>query len=379
MEHQFSDVGGGRHRPQLNSHQLQTLGPDTHLDSPAPPATSDDKGGAALTSNSGSSLGRGIKALALAALLAMLFIGGRPAWKYLHSYESTDDAQIDGHIVPIASRIDGTIAHVYVEETQTVKSGQLLAAIDPRDKQVAVENARANLSLAQAQADSARADYEAALDKMRQSEATVAKAKRDADRYTALLNQEVIARDDYEEKIRLADVDAAAVDSDRATARSAQKVIASREASVQAAQAVLDQALLNLSYTKIAAPFGGVIGKKTVEVGQRVQPGEQLMAIVGLNDIWVTANFKETQVRRMRAGEHATIYVDELGRDYEGYVEGLAGATGEMYSLLPPENATGNYVKVVQRLPIRIRFNSGQDSDHALRPGLSVEPKVWLR
>jgi membrane fusion protein, multidrug efflux system len=379
MEHQFSDVGGERHRPQPNSHQLQTLGPDTHLDSPAPPATSDDKGGAALTSNSGSSLGRGIKALALAALLAMLFIGGRPAWKYLHSYESTDDAQIDGHIVPIASRIDGTIAHVYVEETQTVKSGQLLAAIDPRDKQVAVENARANLSLAQAQADSARADYEAALDKMRQSEATVAKAKRDADRYTALLNQEVIARDDYEEKIRLADVDAAAVDSDRATARSAQKVIASREASVQAAQAVLDQALLNLSYTKIAAPFGGVIGKKTVEVGQRVQPGEQLMAIVGLNDIWVTANFKETQVRRMRAGEHATIYVDELGRDYEGYVEGLAGATGEMYSLLPPENATGNYVKVVQRLPIRIRFNSGQDSDHALRPGLSVEPKVWLR
>jgi membrane fusion protein, multidrug efflux system len=379
MEHQFSDVGGGRHRPQLNSHQLQTLGHDTHLDSPAPPATSDDKGGAALTSNSGSSLGRGIKALALAALLAMLFIGGRPAWKYLHSYESTDDAQIDGHIVPIASRIDGTIAHVYVEETQTVKSGQLLAAIDPRDKQVAVENARANLSLAQAQADSARADYEAALDKMRQSEATVAKAKRDADRYTALLNQEVIARDDYEEKIRLADVAAAAVDSDRATARSAQKVIASREASVQAAQAVLDQALLNLSYTKIAAPFGGVIGKKTVEVGQRVQPGEQLMAIVGLNDIWVTANFKETQVRRMRAGEHATIYVDELGRDYEGYVEGLAGATGEMYSLLPPENATGNYVKVVQRLPIRIRFNSGQDSDHALRPGLSVEPKVWLR
>jgi membrane fusion protein (multidrug efflux system) len=379
MEHQFSEVGGGRHRPQLNSHQLQTLGPDTHLDSPAPPATSDDNGGAALTSNSGSSLGRGIKALALAALLAMLFIGGRPAWKYLHSYESTVDAQIDGHIVPIASRIDGTIAHVYVEETQTVKSGQLLAAIDPRDKQVAVENARANLSLAQAQADSARADYEAALDKMRQSEATVAKARRDADRYTALLNQEVIARDDYEEKIRLADVDAAAVDSDRATARSAQKVIASREASVQAAQAVLDQALLNLSYTKIAAPFGGVIGKKTVEVGQRVQPGEQLMAIVGLSDIWVTANFKETQVRRMRAGEHATIYVDEVGRDYEGYVEGLAGATGEMYSLLPPENATGNYVKVVQRLPIRIRFNSGQDSDHALRPGLSVEPKVWLR
>jgi membrane fusion protein (multidrug efflux system) len=194
-----------------------------------------------------------------------------------------------------------------------------------------------------------------------------------------LLNQEVIARDDYEEKIRLADVDAAAADSDRAAVRSAQKVIASREASVEAAQAMLDQAALNLSYTKIVAPFGGIIGKKTVEVGQRVKPGEQLMAIVGLDDIWVTADFKETQVRRMRTGERATIHVDELGRDYEGYVEVMAGATGEMYSLLPPENATGNYVKVVQRLPIRLRFKSGQDLEHDLRPGLSVEPKVWLR
>jgi membrane fusion protein (multidrug efflux system) len=317
--------------------------------------------------------------LGFAALLAVVWVCGRPLWDYLHSYESTDDAEIDGHIAPIASRINGTIAHVYVEETQTVKSGQLLAMIDPRDEQVAVENARANLALAQAQADSARADYQAAVDKVRQSEATLAKAKRDADRSTALLKQEVIARDDYEEKIRLAEVAAAAADSDRAGARSAQKLISSREASVQAAHAALDQAVLNLSYTGIVAPFGGVIGKKTVEVGQRVQPGEQLMAIVGLDDIWVTANFKETQVRHMRPGEHTTIHVDELGRDYDGYVEGIAGATGEMYSLLPPENATGNYVKVVQRLPIRIRFSSAHDLDHVLRPGLSVEPKVWLR
>ncbi|MBV8774247.1 MAG: HlyD family secretion protein, partial [Deltaproteobacteria bacterium] len=326
------------------------------------------------------SLGRtGLRALGIAALLGILFVAGRPAWNYLHSYESTDDAEIDGHIVPVASRINGTILQVHVEETQAVKAGQLLASIDPRDEQVAVENARANLSLAQAQAGSARADYRAALDKLHQSEATLAKAQRDAERYTALLNQEVIARDQYEEKIRVADVDAAAADSDRAAARSAQKVIASREASVQAAQAELDQAVLNLSYTRILAPFGGVIGKKTVEVGQRVQPGEQLMAIVGLDDIWVTANFKETQVRRMHRGEQATIHVDALGRDFDGYVEGIAGATGELFSLLPPENATGNYVKVVQRLPIRIRFNAGQDRAHALRPGLSVEPQVWLR
>jgi membrane fusion protein, multidrug efflux system len=378
MEHQLSAVDGDLNGHQPDSGHLQTLNPSRHLDSPALPLMGDQTPGAPQTSNS-ASLRSGFKALGVAAMLAMLFVAGRPIWNYLHSYESTDDAEIDGHIAPIASRINGTIARVYVEETQTVKSGQLLAAIDPRDEQVALETARANLSLAQSQADSARADYQVALDKVRQSEATLAKARRDADRYTALLNQEVIARGDYEEKIRLADVDAAAADSDRAAARSAQKVIASREASVQAVQAALDQAALNLSYTKIVAPFGGVIGKKTVEVGQRVQPGEQLMAIVGLNDIWVTADFKETQVRRMRPGEHATIHVDELGRDYEGYVEGMAGATGEMYSLLPPENATGNYVKVVQRLPIRLRFNSGQDLDHALRPGLSVEPKVWLR
>ncbi len=320
-----------------------------------------------------------VKALAFAALLAILFVAGRPVWNYLHSYESTDDAVIDGHIAPVASRINGTILRVNVEETQTVKAGQLLASIDPRDAQVAVDNARAKLSLAQAQAGSARADYLAALARLHQSEATLGKAQRDAERSTALLNQEVIAREQYEEKIRVADVDAAAADSDRAATRSAQKAISSREASVQAAQAELDQALLNLSYTRILAPFGGVIGKKTVEVGQRVQPGEQLMAIVGLDDIWVTANFKETQVRRMHRGEQATIHVDALGRDFNGYVEGMAGATGEVFSLLPPENATGNYVKVVQRLPIRIRFNAGQDTVHALRPGLSVEPKVWLR
>lgn len=368
------DTESNGDRPDVVSRQM--LGGDTELHSPASPQIDHASGG---PPHERSLIRTGVKVLGLAVLLAVLFVTGRPVWNYLHSYESTDDAEIDGHIVPVASRIDGTILRVYVQETQTVKSGQLLAAIDPRDEQVAVENARANLSLAKAQAGSARADYRAALDKLRQSEATLAKANRDAERYTALLNQEVIARDQYEERVRVAEVDAAAADSDRAAALSAQKLIVSREASVQAAQAALDQAVLNLSYTKIMAPFSGVIGKKTVEVGQRVQPGEQLMAIVGLDDIWVTANFKETQVRHMRAGEHAIIHVDALGRDFDGYVEGMAAATGEMFSLLPPENATGNYVKVVQRLPIRIRFNTGQDSAHNLRPGLSVEPKVWLR
>jgi membrane fusion protein, multidrug efflux system len=137
--------------------------------------------------------------------------------------------------------------------------------------------------------------------------------------------------------------------------------------------------LLGLEYTRIVAPLSGVVGKKTVEVGQRVQPGQQLLAIVPLDDIWITANFKETQLRRIRRGQRVTIHVDVTGREYEGYVEGLAGASGEKYSLLPAENATGNYVKVVQRLPIRIRLVEGQNQDHGLRPGMSVEPSVWLR
>jgi membrane fusion protein (multidrug efflux system) len=137
--------------------------------------------------------------------------------------------------------------------------------------------------------------------------------------------------------------------------------------------------MLNLEYTKIIAPMSGVVGKKSVEVGERVEPGEQLLAIVPLDDIWITANFKETQIRKIIPGQRVTIAVDATGREYEGYVEGMAGASGEKYSLLPPENATGNYVKVVQRLPIKIRLKPGQNQDRRLRPGMSVEPTVWLR
>jgi membrane fusion protein (multidrug efflux system) len=147
---------------------------------------------------------------------------------------------------------------------------------------------------------------------------------------------------------------------------------------VQAAQASLDQAKLNLSYTHIVAPASGVVDNKTVQVGRRVQPGEQLLTLVPLNDIWITADFRETQLRKMRPGQPVTVHVDTTGRDYKGYVEGMPGATGELDSLLPPENATGNYVKVVQRLPVRIRFYSGEDPDRRLRPGMSVEPTVWV-
>jgi membrane fusion protein, multidrug efflux system len=315
-------------------------------------------------------------AVGLTLIVAILAV---PVWNYLSSYEDTDDAQVDGHIAPISSRINGTTEHVYVINTEAVDKGQILADIDPRDYQVAVENSRANLLQAKAQVESARAEYENALSKINEDEASRVKAEYDVPRLQILAAEGAARREDYQESLRLAKVAVAAVAADRAAADVALKDIASRQAAVQAAQAVLDQALLNLSYTKITAPMSGVIGKKTVEPGQRVEPGEELMAVVPEDDVWVTANFKETQIRKMRTGQSVEIYVDALGRTYHGYVFGLGAASGEIYSLIPPENATGNYVKVVQRIPVRIAFDPGQNDDHRLALGMSVEPTVWLK
>jgi membrane fusion protein (multidrug efflux system) len=301
------------------------------------------------------------------------------AWNYLQSYESTDDAQIDGHIDPLASRIDGTVIGVHVEDDDQVKKGDLLVEIDPRDSEVGVEGARARLGLARAQIASAKQDYAAALAKVREDEAANFKAQRDALRYATLLAQKVVALEQYDSYTATARVSAATVDSDREVAGSALKTIAARQADADAASAALDQALLNLSYTKIYAPANGIVGKRAVQLGSRIQPGQTLMFVTETDKIWVTANFKETQLARMRHGERVTIHVDTFGRDYTGYVEHMPGASGDRFSLLPPENATGNYVKVVQRLPVRILFEPGQDSDHLLHPGMSVEPTVWLR
>ncbi|HYL57444.1 MAG TPA: HlyD family secretion protein [Candidatus Acidoferrales bacterium] len=324
-------------------------------------------------------LRRALSRLAIILLAAIVAGAGVQLWNYLDTYESTDDAQIDGHIAPISARVAGMISHVYVQDTEQVKVGELIAEIDPRDAQVAVANARANLAQAAAQVESARADYTAALSRIRQAEAENEQAQKDADRFEQLYGQHIVSGSQYDDKMRAAEVDDAAVESDRASANAARTLIASREAAVKSAQAALDQALLNLEYTRIVAPMNGVVGHKTVEVGQQVQPGQQMLAIVPLDDIWITANFKETQIHRMKPGQRVTIYVDALGREYRGYVEGMGGASGEKYSLLPPENATGNYVKVVQRLPIRIRLEPGQNQDHRLWPGMSVVPKVWLR
>ena len=316
--------------------------------------------------------------IVLAALVAaILCVGGFQLWNYLQSYQDTDDAQVDGYLDPVSSRINVTISAVYVDNNQSVKAGQLLVQLDPRDYQVAVEQAHAQLAQAQADVNSAHQQYVGAVATVRQADAQNYLAQRNAQRYTQLRQQNVVSQSEFDQYDASARSQAATVKTDEAAAASALRAIASREAQVQAAQAALDEAELNLSYTRITAPADGVIGNRSAQLGQRIQPGQSLMALTQ-NQLWVTANFKETQLARMRPGQAVTIYVDALGSDFAGHIENMPGATGSLYDLLPPENATGNYVKIVQRLPVRIAFDRGPDLTQ-LRPGMSVEPKVWLR
>jgi membrane fusion protein (multidrug efflux system) len=317
----------------------------------------------------------------LLVVLMLLAVGAVApfAWSYLQSYESTDDAQIDGHIDPLSSRIDGTVIRVHAEDDDRVTKGELLVEIDPRDYEVAVEQAKARFGLALAHVASAKQDYAAALANIREDQAANFRAQRDARRYATLLEQRVVPQEQYDQYTAIAQVDAAKVDSAKEAAASSFKAIAAHQAEADAAKAALDQALLNLSYTKIYAPANGIVGKRSVQLGSRIQPGQTLMFVTETDDIWVTANFKETQLARMHRGEKVRIHVDTFGRSYRGYVAHMPGASGDRFSLLPPENATGNYVKVVQRLPVRILFDPGQDPDHQLHPGMSVEPTVWLQ
>ncbi len=376
-------------------------------------------------------------------MLVAAAVAGFRLLNYYNSYETTDDAQVDGDIYAITSRIAGTVKAVYVQDNQQVKAGQLLVELDPRDYEVALDQAKAALNasrtlvavarpsvpitsvstettlsssvtdIAQARAALAgsQRDYESDVADVRKSEADSAKAQADLERYRLLIAKDEISKQQFDQAVAAAKSAAADVDVKKATAEAAARTIEemqarleqsitkqteaernrpqeiaiqnatvqSREASAMQQQTMVDQAALNLSYTKIFAPVDGIIGKKNAEPGQQVAPGQQLMADVPVADIWITANFKETQLKRMKPGQRATIHVDAYDRDYEGVVESVAGATGARFSLLPPENATGNYVKVVQRLPVRIRLKEGEDKNHELRPGMSVDPKVWLQ
>jgi len=365
-------------------------------------------------------------------------------WLQARRFESTDDAQIEGHLNSISARISGTVTaiNLQVENNRYVEAGTLLVELDPNDYQVALEHAKADLVTREAAArsvavnvpitnanafsqlyaaeaardeaaatvDAEEANLVAAQHRVQQDEALYARAERDRARYEVLVEKREISRSEYDARETEAIAAAQALASDRAIVASAQQRITQarsrvtqKEAEVEAgrtapqrvieararlqsstgeadqARADVRTAELNLRYTKIYAPVSGVIGRKTVEVGQHIQPGQSMLAIVPLDDIWVTANFKETQLKLMRPGQAVRIHVDAFDLNYDGTIDNLPGAAGTLFSLLPPENASGNFVKVIQRLPVRIRFNPDQDPQHMLRPGMSVEPTVVVR
>jgi membrane fusion protein (multidrug efflux system) len=365
----------------------------------------------------------------LLAVPLVLAIAGFSWWLHARNFEDTDDAQMDGNISAVSPRVPGTVTAVHAQENQTVKAGDLLVELDAADLEVAAAQARAAVAQAEAgfavenpnvaitqtsnrasvqsaqdEVENARADLSAAQRDLEQAEAQNKFAQLQRDRAEQLVRASTISRADYDQRVSQADVAKAAVQAAQqhvaqrrarlATAETrftetqanAPRQLVAREAGVQVrranlelAHAQLRQAELNLSYAKIVAPAAGILGKKAVNVGDRLQPGQQLFALTQTGDLWVTANFRETQIERMRAGQKARLHVDAIDRVYTGEVESFAGATGSRYSLLPPENASGNYVKVVQRIPVRIRLDPGQPEVDRLRPGMSVEPSVRVR
>jgi membrane fusion protein (multidrug efflux system) len=386
-------------------------------------------------------------------IVLIVAIGG---WFWLTSgRESTDDAQVDGHITPIAARVGGAVLRVAVADNEEVAAGTVLVVLDPRDFEVEIERRRAELADAEAAAlaaqaavpvtttttqsqvatarggvqqadagvleaersvDAAKARLATAQARLRESEATATRTARDLERLKPLLEKDEIAQQQFDAAVAAADVAAASVDSARAQMQEAElgiRVAESRlaqarvarqqasselstaqtgpeqvvaikaradaaEARVRQARALLQQAELSLQYATVTAPVKGIVSKKSVEPGQIIQPGQPLMTIIPLDRVWITANFKETQIGDMRPGQRVTVEVDAYGgREFAGRVESVAAATGSRFSLLPPDNATGNFVKVVQRVPVRIALDADQDPEHLLRPGMSVVPTVY--
>jgi membrane fusion protein, multidrug efflux system len=377
--------------------------------------------------------------IAIVVIVSSVFL-----YRHFAVWESTDDAEIDGYIYPVNSRITGFVTRVTVDNNEYVKAGTVLVQLDPTDYKVAVANARATFANDQASAaalvtnvpltsvntfsvlTSAHADvqnaqaglaasqqqFDAAQASLRQAEANDLKAQDDMTRYKPLAAKDEIPQLTYTQAVDTQKGTAAAVEAAVASAAAAEQAVTEARARLAQAQAqlhyamtrpqqislqhsravaaeaetkqaiaVLHQAELNLGYTTILAPVSGIVGQRSVEPGQNVAPGQQLMTIVPLDsqNIWVTANFKETQLKYMRPGQPVKIHVDTYGLTYDGHVLNIAGATGALYSILPPENATGNYVKVVERIPVKIVFDHGQDPKHPLRPGMSVEPDVKVR
>ncbi len=400
---------------------------------------------------------RTIRLISLAAIVVAIVVA-IPVYAYYSVRESTDDAQIDGHVVTVSARVSGYVSAVLINDNQSVKAGESLVRLDAADYQVAFDQAQAQLESSEAttnqsqqnvpitnvntrsqvstavtQEDQARAALlaseqaaagsRARLDSanasLAQAQANFVKAQKDLARYKSLVSKDEISKQDYDSAVAAADANAAQVEAGRAAVVEAQHTVDQSVAQVQQARAQLatalvqkrqneenrprqqanslaqlkqsqaamrqrkadvDQAKLNLNYTIIKASLDGVVSRKTVEPGMQISAGQQLMALVPLDDVWVTANFKETQLRKMRVGQQVEVKVDTYGssRRYRAHIDSIAAASGARFNLLPPENATGNYVKVVQRIPVKIVFEPGENRDHRLVPGMSVTPTVLL-
>jgi membrane fusion protein, multidrug efflux system len=381
------------------------------------------------------------KNLAILALIVVVIVGGIFLWRYLGSYESTDDAQADVHLYPVSARVSGYVVAVNVGDNQWVEKGTVLVEIDPKDYEVAVAQAQANLNNALATAQSlnitvpitsvnsssqlkftasgiedanagiiaAERQLTAAHAQVEAAEANDVKAQDDLRRYKLLVDKREVSEQVYDQALAAAKSSTATIAAAQANESAAQQFVhqaqsrlaqadanhqyaetgpqqvSSTRAHVQALvadveqkRALLEHAQLNLGYTKIVAPVSGEVNK-TVVVGMNVQDGQQLLTVVPLDEVWVTANFKETQLKHMQVGQKAEIHIDSSGRTLKGHVDSIAGATGPLFSLLPPENATGNYVKIVQRIPVKIVLDPGENKDRLLRPGMNVVPDVYLR
>jgi membrane fusion protein (multidrug efflux system) len=393
----------------------------------------------------------------LLIVAAVLAVGvGAGAWYHASGRESTDNAQVEAHITPLAARVGGAILDVSVRDNQRVAAGDVLVRIDARDYDVALARARAELADAEAAAaiaatglpiaettsasdiqraagstasaaaasaaaagavDAAGARLQAARARAVEAEATAEKARKDRDRLNGLIAKEEISQQQFDAAVASAKVAEAAVDSARAAVLEAETGVRGAEsrlaesrgavrqaqasqqatevgpAQIRAARARLDaararvaqaraavaQAELQLEYTTVKAPVAGVVSRKSVEPGQVVQPGQALLALVSLADVWVVANFKETQLGSIHPGQRATVEIDAYDRDVEGRVESIAAATGAKFSLLPAENASGNFVKVVQRVPVKIAIPAEAAADVQMRPGMSVVVTVHIR
>lgn len=413
---------------------MSTTASNTPLSSPAPPSPA--KVPEPVTK------GRS-KAFLIFFLFLLIAAGvGIYFWLQSRDFESTDDAEVEVHMNSVSSRVDGSITRVYVDNNQIVKAGDPLVDLDPRDFQVAIDQARAQVAQATSQvtaqrpnvpitqietstnitsgeADVANAeaavgvaerDRESAAARLAEAQANAQKAHSDLERYTLLIKNEEVSQQEFDQVAATAKAQDATVDANRAAVQSAGRTVeqrqaqlaqaksrlsqvqrnapaqlAIREANVQSqqaneqtAQAMLEQAQLKLSYTKIVAPAAGIILRRSAEVGEHINAGQQLLMIAQIGDLWVTANFKETQMHNIHPGQSVRIHVDALRQDFDGYVETIGGSTGAMASVLPPENATGNYVKIVQRIPVRLRFKPNQNGLDRLRPGMSVEPDVRI-